>query len=95
MHPSGERAAVVVGGTGATRVIEVPFAGGPARQLFQGDVDGLAWSEDGRRLVLGWRGAGQWLVLGPGERVRALHDVSREIGAAGGFPRVAEWCCPG
>ena len=45
--------------------------------------------------LLGWRGAGQWLLLGPGNRIRPLHDVSRELGSAGGFPRVAGWCCAG
>jgi hypothetical protein len=103
LHPSGRRAAVVVGraadvggGAGSTRVLDVPLrgAGGP-RQLFQGGVDGLAWSRDGRRLLLGWRDADEWLLLGPGGRVRrALHGVSGELGAAGGFPRVAGWCCP-
>jgi hypothetical protein len=101
LHPSGRRAAVVVGGAGAdggagTRVLDVPLRGaGRPRQLFQGGVDGLAWSRDGRRLLLGWRDADEWLLLGPGGRVRrALHGVSGELGAAGGFPRVAGWCCP-
>jgi hypothetical protein len=89
--PSGRHAAVVVG----TRVLDVPLgAAGAPRQLFQGDVAGLAWSRDGRRLLLAWRDADQWLLLGPGGRVRrALHGVSAELGAAGGFPRVAGWCC--
>lgn len=94
LHPSGRRAAVVVG----RRVLDVPLSGASAAaadQLFQGDVDGLAWSRDGRRLLLAWRDAGQWLLLGPGDRVRAIHDVSRGLGAAGGFPRVAGWCCTG
>jgi hypothetical protein len=97
LHPSGERAAVVVRGAGGTRVLGVPLAGsGAPRQLFQGDVDGLAWSRDGRRLLLAWRDADQWLLLGPNGRVRrALNGVSAELGAAGGFPRLAGWCCPG
>jgi hypothetical protein len=97
LHPSGRRAAVSVKGAGGTRVLDVRLDGaGRARQLFQGDVAGLAWSRDGRRLLLGWRDADQWLLLGPGGRVRrALHGVSAELGAAGGFPRVAGWCCPG
>ena len=92
---------MVVGGSGAgagdTRVLDVPLRGaGRPRQLFQGGVDGLAWSRDGRRLLLAWRDADEWLLLGPGGRVRrALHGVSGELGAAGGFPRVAGWCCPG
>jgi hypothetical protein len=101
LQPSGWRAAVVVGGStagaGGTRVLDVPLRGaGRPRQLFQGGVDGLAWSRDGRRLLLAWRDADEWLLLGPGGRVRrALHGVSGELGAAGGFPRVVGWCCPG
>jgi hypothetical protein len=97
LHPSGRRAAVVVAGASGTRVLDVPLgATGSPRQLFQGDVDGLAWSRDGSRLLLAWRDADQWLLLGPNGRVRrALHGVSGELGAAGGFPRLAGWCCPG
>lgn len=97
LHPSGTRAAVVVASAGGTRVLDIPLGGTAApRQLFQGDVDGLAWSRDGRRLLLAWRDADQWLLLGPNGRVRrALHGVSGELGAAGGFPRLAGWCCPG
>jgi hypothetical protein len=91
LHPSGRRAAVVVGG----RVLDVPLAGRRPSLLFRGNVDGLAWSANGRHLLLGWRDTGQWLLLGPGERIRALHGVSRELGSAGGFPRVAGWCCAG
>jgi hypothetical protein len=96
LHPSGREAAVVVSRGREKVVLEVPLAGAAgARRLFQGDVDGLAWSRDGRRLLLAWRDADEWLLLGPGGRVRALHGVSRELGAAGGFPRVAGWCCAG
>ena len=97
LHPSGMRAALVVGGTGGTRVLDLPLRGaGRPRQLFQGGVDGLAWSRDGKRLLLAWRDTDEWLLLGPDGRVRrALHGVSAELGAAGGFPRVAGWCCPG
>ena len=97
LHPSGRRAAVVVDGVSGTRVLDVPLAaGGPPRQLFQGGVDGLAWSRDGRRLLLAWRDADQWLLLGRDGHVRrALGGVSAELGAAGGFPRLAGWCCPG
>jgi hypothetical protein len=87
VHPSGRRAAVIVGG----RVLDVPLDGSAPRLLFRGNVEGLAWSANGR--LLGWRDTDQWLLLGPGERIRALHGVSRELGAAGGFPRVAGWCC--
>ena len=91
LHPSGVRAAVVVGGA----VLDVPLDGSKPRRLFEGSVDGLAWSRDGRRLLLGSRSADEWLLLGPGARIRALDGVSRELGTAGGFPRVAGWCCQG
>lgn len=97
LHPSGRRAAVALAGVGGTRVLELPLAGAGTRgQLFQGDVDGLAWSRDGRRLLLAWRDTDEWLLLGENGHVRrALHGVSAELGAAGGFPRLAGWCCPG
>jgi hypothetical protein len=99
LHPNGTKAAVRVTGGGEMRVLELRLdaggAGAGPREMFQGDVEGLAWSQNGRRLLIGWRGAGQWLLLGPGDRIRPLHDVSRELGTAGGFPRVAGWCCAG
>jgi hypothetical protein len=98
LHPSGRSAAVVVARGPEMRVLDVPLAGaagGAPHQLFQGNVAGLAWSQDGRRLLLGSRGADQWLLLGPGDHIRALDEVSRELGSPGGFPRVAGWCCSG
>lgn len=105
LHPSGTRAAIAVRRGAETRVVEVRLSSGEpgapnagraaSRQLFQGDVDGLAWSADGRRLLLGWRGADQWLLLRRNGRVTPLHGVTRELGAAGGFPRVVDWCCGG
>jgi hypothetical protein len=96
LHPSGRRAAVAVGGATGTRVLDMALSGGRPRQLFQGGVDGLAWSQDGRHLLLAWRDADQWLLLDEhGRVIRSLHGVSGELGAAGGFPRLAGWCCPG
>jgi len=77
----------------ANRVLEIQLDRPRERVLFQGTVDGVEWSGDGRRLLMSWSDTDQWLILGPGRRVRALHGVSRELGAAGGFPRVAGWCC--
>jgi hypothetical protein len=95
LHPSGQKAAVLVRGRGGGRVLEVPLDGARQRQLFQGDLEGVSWSRNGRRLLLGWRGADQWLLLGPGGRIRSLPGVTRELGARGGFPRVVGWCCAG
>jgi WD40-like Beta Propeller Repeat len=98
IHPSGQRAAVTVTGRGGTRVLAVPLtADGRPRPLVTGlgRVDGMAWSPDGRRLLVASRDTDQWLLVGPGRRVRPLSGVSGELGAGGGFPRVAGWCCLG
>jgi len=93
---AGRRAAVSMNGRGGARVVEVPLGGGSRpRVVFSGAgaVEGLAWSPDARRLLVAWRDADQWLLLGPRGRVRPLGGVSRELGRAAGFPRVAGWCC--
>jgi DNA-binding beta-propeller fold protein YncE len=98
LHPSGRRAAVTVAGRGGTRVLTVPLTpGGRPRPLVTGlgRVAGVAWSPDGRRLLVASRDTDQWLLVGPGRRVRPLSGVSGELGAGAGFPRVAGWCCPG
>ena len=97
LHPGGRRAAVAAGGRSGTKVLSVPLRGsGAARSLFDGfgRVEGLAWSPDGRRLLLAWRDADQWLLLGPRRQVSALSEVSGELGAGAGFPGIAGWCCP-
>jgi hypothetical protein len=101
VDPRGLRAAVSLRPGGGARVVEVPLGqpteepgGLEVKPLFQGDVDGIAWARDGLHLLVGWRGADQWLLFDAGGNVSALHDVSAELGAAGGFPRVVAWCCP-
>ena len=98
LHPSGRRAAVTVADRGGTRVLAVPLtAARRPRPLVTGlgRVRGIAWSPDGRWLLVASRDTDQWLLVGPGRRVRPLSGVSGELGAGAGFPRVAGWCCPG
>ena len=49
-------------------------------------MDGLAWSQDGRQLLLAWRDADQWLLLGPGGRVRPLHGRDPRARHGGRLP---------
>ncbi|MDX6603320.1 MAG: hypothetical protein QOF13_2522 [Solirubrobacterales bacterium] len=77
-------------------------AGGPARRLFgvSGHLTELAWSPDGRRLLLVWPAADQWLFVpvAGGARLRATGGVSAVFSpghpAMARFPQVGGWCCP-
>lgn len=81
----------------------IDVASGSGRVLFRapGRLSGLAWSPDGRRLLIPWPDADQWLFIpadGRG-RVRAVGGIAAEFspGADQGgahFPRLDGWCCP-
>jgi dipeptidyl aminopeptidase/acylaminoacyl peptidase len=67
-----------------------------ARRVFRGagDFSYLAWSPDGRWLLVGWRDADQWLFI-RSARVRRIEAVSRIAAQfdSARFPTVAGWCC--
>jgi hypothetical protein len=87
-HRSGTRSAVVVFGP----------AGKPRRLLsVPGSLGEVVWSPNGRRLLVAWPGADQWLFLplthGEG---RAVGDISTAFAPghrAASYPRVEGWCC--
>ena len=60
-----------------------------------GGFTDLAWSPDGRWLLVAWAGADQWLFLRPdgGGRVRAVGSIAEQFGG-GPFPKLGGWCCP-
>jgi hypothetical protein len=66
------------------------------RVVFRGSgtFDGLAFSPDGRWILVGWPTANQWVFLGTGPQ-RRIVGVSRISFQFGGFPRVDGWCCAG
>jgi hypothetical protein len=98
VHPGGERAAVTVRRREVSSVLSLRLRrAGPPHELFTGpgSFSDLAWAPEGRRLLVAWPEANQWLLVG-GERPRAFARVSRQFdpGASGtGFPRLAGWCC--
>ncbi len=62
-----------------------------------GSLGQVAWSPDGRRLLVAWPGADQWVFLpvGRGEG-RAVADISTAFSPgqrAASFPRLEGWCC--
>lgn len=86
---SGTRSSVVVFG---------PDDGKPRRLLtIPGSLGQVAWSPDGRRVLVAWPGADQWLFLpvGRGEG-RAVADISAAFAPGkrtASFPRLEGWCC--
>ena len=83
-------------------VLEAERRPGKPRELFAGPgaFSELAWSPDGRSLLVGWPSADQFLFLRPDRprRVTAISNVARQFspgaGGAPAFPRVSDWCCP-
>jgi len=65
------------------------------RVLFRGTgrFRDLAWSPDGRWLLVGWPAADQWVfVRADGGSIRAVAKVSRQFRSES-FPDVVGWCC--
>jgi hypothetical protein len=86
---AGTRSMVVVygrKGSGPRRLLTVP-----------GSLGEVAWSPDGRRLLVAWPGADQWLFLPAGRgEPRAIADISSVFAPghrAASFPRIEGWCC--
>jgi hypothetical protein len=62
-----------------------------------GSLGQVEWSPDGKRLLIAWPGANQWLFL-PLDRGkgRAIADISKAIAPSGrptSFPQLEGWCC--
>jgi hypothetical protein len=83
---------------GYSQVATVPLRRGHAPQpLFggRGRVADLTFSPPGGWLLVGWRGADQWMFLrAPGaERAVSVAGVTKQLDATA-YPRVLGWCCP-
>ncbi len=74
--------------------------GAMASRVFtgSGSFDGVHYSPDRARFVIGWPDADQWLFF-PTKRTRkvfAAGDIAKQFGAGAGsrgFPIVEDWCC--
>jgi hypothetical protein len=58
-----------------------------------GRFGAVAWSPSGRRLLVPWPDADQWLFLA-GARPAAVANIAHQFGGRA-FPDTAEWCCRG
>jgi hypothetical protein len=63
------------------------------RRLFRvtGRIGQIAWSPNGRWLLVTWPDADQFLFV-RGRRIRAFSGIARQFGG-GAFPRLGGWCC--
>jgi hypothetical protein len=66
------------------------------RTVFRGtgEFRDLAWSPDGRWLLVTWPTADQWVFVNTTEprKIEAVSGITRQFGG-GSFPRIAGWCC--
>ena len=79
----------------ALLLVDPARPGKAPRRLFAGagPFAGLAWSPDGRWLLVGWPAADQWIfVRTDGKSIRAVGNVSEQFRSRS-FPRVEGWCC--
>jgi len=67
----------------------------PPRRLFRvtGRIGQIAWSPNGRWLLVTWPAADQFLFVRSPRRIRAVSGITRQFGR-GAFPSVGGWCCP-
>lgn len=85
---------------GEVALLRAERSPGPPRRLFAGPgaLGDLAWSPDGRWLLVSWPSADQWVFIRAtrSPRVRAVADISREFDPGGSpreLPGAVEWCC--
>lgn len=105
--PAGGRIAAIVrrrtNGDRPARseLVMLDSEGSRARTLLAvpGELTGPTWSPDGRRLLIGWPRADQWLFV-PADsrgRIRAIAGISSAFAPGGEgngvWPKVAGWCC--
>lgn len=86
-------------GTRSEVLLFPPGAAKPRSLLtVPGSLGEVAWSPDGRRLLVAWPGANQWLFLPVGRgKPRAVANISTAFSPgerAASFPRIEGWCCP-
>jgi hypothetical protein len=91
--PRGGRMALALRVAGSTSVYVTRSRRLPPRVFSTtGTLGSLAWSPDGRRLLVRWSEADQWLLLSPRTpgAVTAIGGIARRFGPA---PSVQGWCC--
>lgn len=92
VRPGAHAWAAALGTRGRTEVLVV---GDPGGRVFagRGRFSDLAWSPDGRWLLIAWPGADQWVVLrADGGSIRAVSRIAEQFRSRS-FPQLEGWCC--
>jgi hypothetical protein len=103
VHPDGDSVALIRRlPRDRSEVVSVPLRVRTGERLLfagQGTFTDLAWSPDGRWLLVAWRDADQWLFIRSSRvrRIDAVSGIRRQFDpggpGTGAFPRIAAWCC--
>ena len=100
LSPNGRTLALVRGGDADDVVLaNLDSRGAALRRVFSGaGLRQLAWSPDGRWLLVTWPAADQWVFVrvAGSPRIAAVSRIAQQfaIGASPrGFPRLEGWCC--
>jgi Tol biopolymer transport system component len=99
LSPDGRTLALLAGGGGSAVVVYGVAARHPVtrRVLAGAGLRQVAWSPDGRWVLISWPAANQWVfvrVVGP-PRIAAVSRIAQQFsaGASARFPRLEGWCC--
>jgi len=101
LSPDGRELALVRGGAGDAVLYDLNTRRPPPTLLFPGAGLGqLAWSPNGRWLLLTWPAADQWIflrtTLGRGRRLLAVSRIAEQFAPGRrplGYPGLDGWCC--
>jgi hypothetical protein len=96
--PRGRRLAMIrrLGDRSEVLLFDADRLGKRPQRLFSGTgmLTDLAWSPDGRWLLIGWETADQWVFVrvAGARRIEAVANVSAQFRSSR-FPTVEGWCC--
>ena len=101
LSPDGRTLALIRGGAGAAILFDVTRRRPSATPVFPGAGLGqLAWSPNGRWLLITWPAADQWIfvrtTVGRGQRLLAVSHIAQQFSPGRqphGYPRLDGWCC--
>ncbi|MDQ6775462.1 MAG: WD40 repeat domain-containing protein [Actinomycetota bacterium] len=101
LSPDGRMLALVRGGASDAVLYDVTLESPPPTSVFSGAGLGqLAWSPNGRWLLITWPAPDQWIfvrtTLGRGRRLLAVSRIAEEFAPGrrpGGYPGLDGWCC--